>query len=128
MTTARQRLGRRGESRAARYLRRRGLRLVTRNWRDRSGDEVDLVMREPKADIAVLVEVRTQDGRRSGFAGGPALTIGPEKQRRMRRAAERWLAASRWRPRGGLRIDVVALVYRGWFRWDIQWFPRALDG
>lgn len=125
MRTARQRLGRRGEGRAARYLRGQGLRLVARNWRDPSGDEIDLVMRDPRTDLAVLVEVRTQDGRRQGFAGAPELTIGPEKQRRIRRAAARWLQASTWRPRA-VRIDVVALVYRGWFRWQIRWFPSAL--
>ncbi|MFO0744080.1 MAG: YraN family protein [Myxococcota bacterium] len=125
MTRARQRLGRRGEGRAARYLRGQGLRLVQRNWRDRSGDEIDLVMRDPKTDLAVLVEVRTQDGRARGFAGAPELTIGPEKSRRIRRAAERWMLASTWRPRG-VRIDVVALVYRGWFRWQIRWFPNVL--
>lgn len=128
MSRARQALGRRGEARAARYLRRRGLRLVTRNWRDRSGDELDLVMRDPKTDLAVLVEVRTHDARAaraSTFAGGPAATIGPDKVRKITRAAERWLATSRWRPRG-VRIDVVALSYLGWFRWKIQWFQNAI--
>lgn len=126
MKTTRQRLGRRGERRAARFLKKQGLRVVQRNWRDRSGDELDLVMRDPKTDLAVLVEVRTQDARRRGFAGGPVATIGPEKRKKLWRACERWAVASSWKPRG-IRIDVVALRYLGWFRWEIQWFQNALQ-
>lgn len=99
---------------------------MERNWRDRSGDELDLVMRDPKTDLAVLVEVRTHDARHAGFAGGPVQTIGPHKQKKLWRACERWIASSRWKPRA-TRIDVVALRYLGWFRWEIQWFQNALS-
>lgn len=83
-------------------------------------------MRDPRTDLAVLVEVRTHDARRRGFAGSPELTIGPEKRKKLWRACERWLAQSSWRPRA-TRIDVVALRYLGWFRWEIKWFPNALS-
>jgi len=98
---------------------------VQRNWRDRSGDELDLVMRDPESDMVVFVEVRTQDGRHGGFAGGPVHSIGPEKRRKLWRACERWLTTSTWKPRA-TRVDVVTLRYLGWFRWEIQWFQNAL--
>ena len=52
MTTLRASLGRRGERVAARFLKRRGYRILHRNWRCPSG-EIDLVC----ADGATLVFV-----------------------------------------------------------------------
>lgn len=122
--SVRSRLGRAGESRAARHLRRRGLRVIERNWRC-PGGEIDLVCRD--GDQLVVVEVRTADARAGRpFAGAPELTVGPEKRRRLGLLAERYLARSTWRPPGGIRIDVVAVVRRGLLHWDVRWFPNAL--
>ncbi|TNF30037.1 MAG: YraN family protein [Deltaproteobacteria bacterium] len=121
MTEARRALGRRGEARARRYLRRHGLRLVARNWRCELG-ELDVIARD--GDTVVFVEVRTASG--DGFAGGPVYTVGPEKQRRLIRLARAWLRQSRWRPTA-IRFDVVAVRRRGWWRWEIDWYRRAFE-
>lgn len=119
------------EGRALAHLESHGLALVARNWRapGRRRVELDLVMRD--GDVVVIVEVRAHrvDGR--GFAGHPAHTIGPEKQRRLGLGATYWLQQQRvdaasWRPRA-LRFDAVTLVRDSDGRWDIRWIKRAFE-
>ncbi|PKN55728.1 MAG: YraN family protein [Deltaproteobacteria bacterium HGW-Deltaproteobacteria-14] len=121
MTRARQRLGRKGERRAARFLRRHEMRIVERNWRCPQG-ELDIIARD--GDAVVIVEVRTSSGE--GFAGGPVWTVGPDKQRRLIRLARLWLRQTRWRP-ASVRFDVVAVRRLGWLRWTIDWYRRAFE-
>ena len=78
-----------GEERAVRELRRRGYRIVERNYRCKVG-EIDIVARD--RETLVFVEVRT----RSSSASGSALeTVTPAKQRRIARVASHYLAARR---------------------------------
>jgi putative endonuclease len=94
-------LGDRGERAAARYLRRRGLRVLARGYRTRYG-EIDLIARD--GDTLVFVEVKA---RRRGV---PAEAVTAEKQRRITLAALHFL-----RKHGLLevrcRFDVVAIVW-----------------
>jgi putative endonuclease len=87
------------EAAAERYLRRRGLKLVSRNYRARRG-EIDLVMRHG-AEL-VFVEVRQ---RRRPEYGSAAATVGPAKQRRLLAAASEYLQRNGDQP---CRFDVVA--------------------
>jgi putative endonuclease len=65
----------------------RGYRVLGRNvWA--GGNEVDLIVRRGRA--IVFVEVKRKRGE--GF-GDPLEMVGPEKVRRVRRAAEAWLAS-----------------------------------
>ena len=114
------RLGRRGERKATRYLRRQGLRVLERNWRC-PGGELDVLARD--GDTLVVVEVRTS---RAGFAGGPAYTVGPEKRRRLERLTRRWLLRSRWSPQA-VRFDVVSVERRAWWSWQISWIQSAFE-
>jgi putative endonuclease len=76
-----------GELRARRHYRLRGYRILAENaWA--AGNEVDLVVRRGRS--LVFCEVK-QRGRED--FGAPAEHVGAEKQRRVRRAAEAWLAA-----------------------------------
>ena len=118
----RQALGRAGERRAWRFLKRKGLRLVARNWRCDLG-ELDLIARD--GERVVFIEVRTTASS-APFSGAPEHTVGPDKQRRLRRLARAWLAKSTWRPQG-VRFDVVALKRHSWLRWDIRYYPNAFD-
>ena len=52
------------------------------------GNEVDLVVRRGRR--LLFCEVKAKGGERYG---DPLEMVGPEKQRRLRRAAEAWLAA-----------------------------------
>ena len=75
-----------GERRARRHYRLRGYRVLAENaWA--GGNELDLVLR--RGGRLVFCEVK-QRGRED--FGAPFEHVGTEKQRRVRRAAEAWLA------------------------------------
>ncbi len=96
-------LGSRGEDMAARHLKRKGYRILERNaWY--GPNEIDIVAFED--DTVVFVEVRTT---RHAGAVPPEDSVGHEKQRRLRRAAEFYIAAH---PRWELyyRFDVIGIV------------------
>jgi putative endonuclease len=97
-------LGRQGERAAERHLKRRGYRMVARNFRA-VGAEIDLMAME--GDTIVFVEVKTM----SGIGGGePADAVDRRKQERMRRAAEAFVARRRV-PDREMRFDVVAITF-----------------
>lgn len=97
-------LGERGEDFAARYLRRKGYRIVGRRVAVARGD-IDLVAID--GDTVVIVEVKT---RSSDLAGGPAAAVDEAKQRQLHKLALIYL-----KQHGLLqypaRFDVVALVW-----------------
>ena len=116
----RRHLGIAGERRARRYLRRQGLQIIESNWRCRAG-ELDIIAKQ--ADTLVVVEVRTAS-RKSRFAGGPLLTVGWEKQRRLSHLTRLWLQRSKWHP-SAVRFDVIGLRPHRLFGWEIDWVPNA---
>ena len=80
-------LGPEAERRVRRYFLLRGYRVLAANeWA--GGNELDLVVRRGRR--LVFCEVKAKSG--DGF-GSPFEMVGPEKARRVRRAAEAWLAA-----------------------------------
>ena len=91
------------ERRAARWYRLRGWKILGANvWA--GGNEVDLIARRGRR----LRFVEVKEKRGPDF-GDPVEAVTPEKQRRVRRAADTWLAA---RPElDGLDVgfDVVAV-------------------
>lgn len=96
------------------FLERRGLKIVTRNYRCRFG-EIDLVA-ESGATL-VFVEVRA---RASGAYGGAAESITGAKRRRLIAAARHYLAARR--ERRACRFDVVLLTGS---RTEPEWIANA---
>jgi putative endonuclease len=91
------------EQRALRHYRLRGYRILGPNvWI--GGYELDLVVRRGSA--LAFVEVKSKSGNR---AGDPLEMVGPEKQRRLRQAAEAWLAAHPEAAGLEARFDVVAV-------------------
>jgi putative endonuclease len=75
------------ERRAAWFYRLRGYRVLATNvWA--AGNEVDLIVRRGRR--LVFCEVKSKTGERFG---DPLEMITEEKQRRIRRAADAWLAA-----------------------------------
>lgn len=95
-------LGRRGEDIAAEYLQRKGLVLLSRNWRCRAG-ELDLVLTD--GDRLVVCEVKTRSG--PGY-GRPAEAVTRHKANRIRLVTRYWLAEFRVRW-CEVRFDVVAV-------------------
>jgi putative endonuclease len=97
-------LGRRGERRAARHLRRQGYRVLERNVRVRPG-EVDLICEAPDERTIVFVEVKT----RVDDAVPPEMNVTAAKQRKLLTLARLISRQRGWDDRP-LRIDVVAVL------------------
>jgi putative endonuclease len=90
------------ESRARRHYRLRGYRILDTNaWC--GAYELDLVVR--RGTWLVFCEVKSKSGR--GW-GDPLEMVTAEKQRRLRQAAEVWLAAHPEHRGCRMRFDVVA--------------------
>lgn len=93
-----------GEKLACRYLRRHRFKILYRNFRGRSGGEIDIVCRD--GDTLVFVEVKTRS--REDF-GRPVEAVGVEQQKRISRGALAWLRMLD-DPDILFRFDVVEVV------------------
>ena len=103
------------EDLAARFLERRGLGILARNYRTRMG-EIDLIALE--GNEVVFVEVRM---RSSGGFGGALASITPRKRARIVAAAKHFIAGLGREPY--CRFDVVTIDEGG----DPEWHRGAFD-
>ncbi|GFH35463.1 YraN family protein [Streptomyces pacificus] len=104
-------LGRYGEELAARRLAASGMAVLARNWRCGRAGEIDIVARD--GDTVVVCEVKTRRGGPGGRAPfeHPMAAITTAKADRLRRLAGYWLELRGGPPpRGGVRIDLVAVL------------------
>lgn len=101
--------GRAGEEAACRYLRRRGFRILARNYRSPFG-ELDIVA--SKGGTVVFCEVKT---RTLGSAEEALASVDGVRRRRMAQAASHFLAQEE-PAHAGCRFDVIALL-----REDGEW-------
>ena len=91
------------ERRAALWYRLRGWRILGENvWA--GGNELDLIVRRGRT--LRFVEVKEKKGTRFG---DPLEMVTAEKQRRLRRAAEAWLAVRPELGRLAVGFDVIAV-------------------
>ena len=91
------------ERRAAWFYRLRGYRILGRNvWA--GGYELDLIAR--RGNRLVFCEVKAKTGQRFG---DPLEMVDEEKARRLRRAAESWLARNSAHRQLECRFEVVAV-------------------
>ena len=98
------RLGARGEKLACGFLRRKGYRILYRNFRARHGGEVDIVCRD--RDTLVFVEVKTRT--REDF-GRPFDAVNRAKQQHISRGGLAWLRLLD-NPEILFRFDVVEVL------------------
>src|SRR2546423_8883311 len=80
------RLGTRGENLACRFLKRNGYRILYRNFKGRTGGEIDVGCRD--RDTLVFVEVKTRT--REDF-GRPLDAVNRDKRHRISRGGLAWL-------------------------------------
>ena len=111
--------GRSGEEAAVRYLRRKGYRILTRNFRNRLG-EIDIVARHK--GVLVFVEVKA---RRCLDYGHPKLAITPRKIRTLSLVALAYLKAHA-SPQTPARFDVVTVQDLA-DRTEIEIFTNAFE-
>lgn len=113
--------GNQGERAAARFLRQKGYRIVSRQWLGRWG-EFDLIALD--GPTIVFVEVKT---RRNVALGHPAEAVGRDKQQRMTRQALAYLKRRRLLEHRA-RFDVVAIVWPDGVKHpEIQHFVNAFE-
>jgi putative endonuclease len=93
-----------GETLACRFLRRNGYKILYRNFKGRSGGEIDIVCRD--RDTLVFVEVKTRT--REDF-GRPIEAVNQQKQKRISRGALAWLRMLD-NPEILFRFDVVEVI------------------
>jgi putative endonuclease len=98
------RLGVRGENLACQFLRRHGYKILYRNFRGRTGGEIDVVCRD--GNTLVFVEVKTRT--REDF-GRPFEAIDRDKQKRIARGGLAWLRLL-GDPDILFRFDVVEVI------------------
>jgi len=100
------RVGRAGEASAERFLRKRGYKIVEKNFRTRFG-ELDIIAR----DGATLVFVEVKARRGSGF-GAPIEAVGYRKQSNLTMAAGLYMEERRLHDMP-VRFDVVGILGEG---------------
>ena len=89
---------------ARKFLRRKGYKILYRNFRGRSGGEIDIVARDH--DTLVFVEVKTRAGE---AFGRPLTAVDPDKQRRIARGGLAWLRMLE-DPDILFRFDIVEVI------------------
>lgn len=100
-----QRFGQKAESMAARFLKRRGYKIIARNHRTRNG-EIDIIARE--GETLVFVEVKARTSLRYGSAKA---AVTPQKQRQVARVALGYLKMTD-QSHVKARFDVVTVTRR----------------
>jgi putative endonuclease len=98
-------LGKSGEEAAAGFLKSRGYRILTKNYRSRLG-EIDIIARDK--DVLCFIEVKT---RKSERFGSPGEAISMRKQGQMAKAALMFLKENDLLDKKA-RFDVVSIIYR----------------
>ncbi len=111
-------LGAEAETLAGAFLERRGLRVIERNLRNRSG-ELDLIARDGEMLVFVEVKARTH----SDF-GRPEEAVDARKRARIIAAAREYLAGLGGGP-PACRFDVVAVEYTGPGGPELRHLPDA---
>lgn len=99
-----ERIGRKGEAAAARWLQRQGYRILARNYRVGKG-EIDLVAR--KQNLLIFVEVKT---RAQGQWTRPAQAVDAQKRRILSHTALRYLKEI-GNPPLSFRFDVIEVIH-----------------
>lgn len=102
MLSKRKEVGAIGEKLAADYLKKRGYKIIQRNYRCREG-EIDIIAQ--KGEFLVFVEVRTK--KNTAF-GTPEESVTLSKREKLISLADAYLQTLRNQP-SSWRIDVVAV-------------------
>ena len=103
MLNQRQKFGEKGESMAARYLKKTGYKILEKNFRTQLG-EIDIIAKD--GETIVFVEVKS---RRSVQFGSPKWAITPKKQRKISMVALQYLKTTD-QSTVKARFDVVTII------------------
>src|SRR5205085_3835820 len=98
------RLGTRGENLACQFLKRNGYKILYRNFKGRTGGEIDVVCRDRDTLVFVAVKTRTRED-----FGRPLDAVNREKRNRIARGGLAWLRLLD-NPDILFRFDVVEVI------------------
>ena len=120
MKTGRQLTGKRGEDAACEHLRSLGHTILERNWRH-SHLEIDIISADPAGIHFVEVKSRT-----APVMEAPQYNVGPDKRRRLVRAAQAYAHRAELPAGFGDEIffDVVSVIFDG-PALKLEYFPQA---
>ncbi len=106
-----QEIGKLGEDIAVKYLRKKGYRILDRNFEFRAAGrkkgELDIVAKNKKEKTIVFVEVKTLDNKEQAFA--PENRIDFKKKRSIAKTAEFWLLKNKIPLESKYQIDVISI-------------------
>lgn len=108
-----------GEHLAARWLRKKGRKVLYRNFRAPGGGEVDIVARHGKMLTFVEVKTRTSTDR-----GRPGEAVTADKERLVLRGASAWLRMLDETTTIPTRCDIVEVILRDGARAEV----RVIEG
>ena len=107
--TPQREIGNFGEKAAARLLRRKGYKILERNY-TACGAEIDIIAR--RKNVTAFVEVKTRNTKHLGQEiARPASSVTPEKQRKIIKVASYYNSHNR--PDTRLRFDVIEVYTEG---------------
>ncbi|MBO6111699.1 MAG: YraN family protein [Lachnospiraceae bacterium] len=106
--------GHRGEEKAAAFLERNGVRIVTRNFRCRTG-EIDIIGLDGNTTVFFEVKCRKDSG-----SGMPYEAVGIRKQRRICMASDYYRMKARLAEDREFRFDVISIIGD-----EISWYKNA---
>lgn len=116
MKTNKQILGREGEQIAENFLKQKGYRILSRNWKCNFG-ELDIVAIKTsgrffnKQKTIVFVEVKTIDAADVQFEGQPEQNVNYFKQKHLIKSAQCYLKINKIKPEMPWQIDVIAIEF-----------------
>lgn len=120
MSDARISLGKKGEDLAADYLQNHGLHIVTRNYRQKTG-EIDIIARD--GEYLVFVEVKT---RKSLNFGQPFEAVTAKKQAQISRVALDYITRNKLHDHP-VRFDVVSILMTSDEKIDITHLTNCFE-
>ena len=122
--TEKRKIGNLGERAAVRYLRRRGYRVIKRNY-TAVGAEIDIIA--SKDGVTAFVEVKARNVKYlGGYEARPASAVTPEKQRKIIRTASYFL--SRYDEKTRVRFDVIEVYLEdSWHGAKIKEIKHLVD-
>ena len=106
MVSRKQKIGKKGETIAVRYLKKKGYKIIEQNYRSKAG-EIDIIAREKRT--LIFVEVKTRSSR---SFGSPKWAVTPKKQKAISMAALYYLKITN-QTNADARFDVVSILARG---------------
>ena len=112
--------GRIGEEEAVRFLEKKGVRILERNFRSRQG-EIDIIAAQD--EMIIFAEVKY---RRDLHFGDPAEAVGPAKQKSICKTALYYLHRKGLTTQTPVRFDVLAVTLQG-IRWIKDAFPFCAE-